>query len=81
MGLPIVTTDRGGIPEEVTAENAIIVPFGNDFPARLASVILQLSEQPAQCKAMATASLIQAEKFDKQRFSEDFFNALKDLNA
>lgn len=81
MGLPIVTTDRGGIPEEVTAENAIIVPIGNDFPARLASVILQLSEQPAQCKAMATASLIQAEKFDKQRFSEDFFNALKDLNA
>ena len=81
MGLPIVTTDRGGIPEEVTAENAIIVPIGNDFPTRLASVILQLSEQPAQCKAMATASLIQAEKFDKQRFSKDFFNALNDIHV
>lgn len=81
IGLPIVTTDRGGIPEEVTTENAIIVPIGNDFPARLASVILQLSQQPAQCKAMATASLIQAEKFNKSRFAEDFFNALKDIDV
>ena len=39
MGLPIITSDRGGIPEEVDKRNAIIIPVKENFVTRMTDTI------------------------------------------
>lgn len=75
-GLPVITTDRGGIPEEVGCDNAIVVPTGDDFTARLADAINTIYESPDLRKKMGAASLSRSVMFTKERFAADFFNAL-----
>ena len=57
MGLPIITTRRGGIPEEVTDKNAIILNTDQHFIDNLAKAILDLYKHSEKRKQMAAASL------------------------
>lgn len=75
-GLPIITTDRGGIPEEVGDGNAIITPTGDGFVAGLADAIYQIYGNVDLRKRMGEASLKRSSLFAKERFAEDFFNAI-----
>jgi glycosyltransferase involved in cell wall biosynthesis len=77
MGLPIIATNRGGIPEEVTPQNAILLDTGEHFVDHLAAAILDLYEHPEKRRQMATASLERAKLFDKETYTRNFFNALK----
>lgn len=79
MGLPIITTRRGGIPEEVTEENAILLTTDEQFVDNLASVILDLYEHPEKRKMMSEASLKRSKLFDKERYACDFFKALNSM--
>lgn len=76
MGLPIITTRRGGIPEEVTEENAILLNTDEYFIDNLSTAILDLYQHPEKRKAMREASLKQSKYYSKQRYAEDFFKAL-----
>ena len=49
MGMPIITTARGGIPEEVTPENAIILPTDKDIVERMRTAILYLYDNREKC--------------------------------
>ena len=80
MGLPIITTRRGGIPEEVTKENAILLETDGKLIDNLASSILQLYQHPEECKQMAKASLKHSKRFDRDTFAKNFFAALENLN-
>ncbi|MBE6259918.1 MAG: glycosyltransferase family 4 protein [Prevotella sp.] len=79
MGLPIITTCRGGIPEEVTKENAIILDTNEHFVNKLATAILDLYEHPKQRKQMAAASLERSKFFDKETYAKNFFEALDSI--
>lgn len=76
MGLPIITTCKGGIPEEVTKENAIILDTNEHFVNNLATAILDLYEHPEKRKQMATASLKRSKLFGKETYAKNFFEAL-----
>ena len=76
VGLPIITTDRGGIPEEVGSANAIITPTGDGFVEGLADAIYRLYANADLRKRMGEASLERSVLFAKERFAEDFFNAI-----
>lgn len=76
MGLPIIATRNGGIPEEVTKDNAILLDTNEHFIESLAESIIWLYQNPEECKRMGEASIINSRKFDKERFAKDFFNAL-----
>lgn len=80
MGLPIITTNRGGIPEEVTDENAIIVPTEQNFVEGLANAIRRLYNTPQKCSDMAIAAKRNAIKYNKERFAHDFFKALESVS-
>lgn len=80
-GLPIITTDRGGIPEMVNSQNAIVLPLSNNFTADLANAILLLYNNMEQRKRMGKASISLAEKFSKERYAKNFFDAVRKLNA
>ena len=77
MGLPTIATNRGGIPEEVTDESAIIVPTEQDFVEGLVNAIRRLYNSPQEYSNMAMAAKRNAVKYNKERFARDFFKALE----
>jgi glycosyltransferase involved in cell wall biosynthesis len=76
-GLPIITTRRGGIPEEVTEENAILLDTDEQFVDNLASAILDLYNHPEKRKQMSLTSLERSKFFDKEIYAKNFFAALE----
>lgn len=79
MGLPLITTCRGGIPEEVTGKNAILLETDEHFVDNLATAILDLYKHPEKRQQMASASLERVNLFSKDSYIKNFFDALKDL--
>ena len=79
MGLPIITTRRGGIPEEVSQENAILLETDEHFIENLADTILDLYQHPEKRKAMSQASLERSKLFDKDRYAKEFFEAIETI--
>lgn len=77
MGLPVITTRRGGIPEEVTAENAILLDTDDLFADHLAAAILDLYRHPEKRQQMSKASLERSKLFDKETYARNFFKALE----
>lgn len=60
VGLPVVATNVGGIPESVTdADNGLLVPPAN--PEALATAILRLIDHPLEAAHMALRGKIKAE--------------------
>ncbi len=90
-GLPIITTDRGGIPEMVTTErsatagdacqskNAIVIPLLGDLTGNLVQAIQYLYNNRALCRQMGTASLVLSKQYSKENYARDFFNAINAL--
>ena len=76
-GLPIITTLRGGIPEEVTQSNAILLNTDEHFVSNLAAAILELYHHPEKRKTMSQAGLQRAKLFDKETYACNFFKALE----
>ena len=79
MGLPIITTRHGGIPEEVTEENAILLDTDDHFIDHLVDAILDLYQHPEKRKLMSQASLERAKLFDKEMYAQNFFAALETI--
>ena len=79
MGLPIITTRRGGIPEEVTEKNAILLDTDEHFVESLAAAILDLYNHPEEREQMAAAGLERAKLFDKETYAKNFFKALEGI--
>ncbi len=76
MGLPIITTRRGGIPEEVTEEGAILLTTDNFFIDNLTESIRLLHDNPQRRKAMSEASYKHSKYYNSERYAEDFYKAL-----
>ena len=79
MKLPIITTRRGGIPEEVTEDNACIIDTDDHFVDDLASAILDLYDHPEKRKQMSLASFERSKLFDKEIYAKNFFAALENI--
>ena len=76
MGLPIIATRNGGIPEEVSNNNAILLETNDHFIESLAEAIIWIYEHSEERGKMGESSLINSTKFNKERFAKDFFKAL-----
>ena len=79
MGLPIITTRHGGIPEEVSEENAILLETDEHFVENLSNAILDLYQHPEKREAMSKASLERSKLFDKETYAKNFFAAIGNL--
>lgn len=79
MGLPVISTRRGGIPEEVTSETAILLDTNNHFVENLANAILELYNHPEKRKAMSEAAIRHAQQFSKEQYAKNFFEALESV--
>ena len=81
MGKPIITTNRGGIPEEVTEKNAILLDTDEHFVTNLADAILDLYKHPEKREQMAEASLKRSKLFDKETYAKNFYKALETIET
>jgi glycosyltransferase involved in cell wall biosynthesis len=80
MGLPIITTRRGGIPEEVNEEGAILLPTDNHFTNRLAQAILSLYQNEALRQQMSAKLLTHSTYYSTERYVQDFYHALSTVH-
>ncbi len=77
MGLPVITTRRGGIPEEVTPESAILLDTDDQFVQNLADAILDLYQHPEKRKQMSQSAVEHSKLFDKDVYARNFLEALE----
>ena len=77
MGLPIICTKRGGIPEEVTPKNALLIDTDKDFVENLAKAILELYNNPQKRNEMSMTAIENSKFYHCQRFAKDFLMALE----
>ncbi len=77
IGLPVITTNQGGIPETVTADSAVMLDVDETLPLRIATAILNLYEHPEKRKAMSEAAKNRSQLFSKERYAKNFFKALE----
>ncbi len=75
VGLPLITTRSGGIPE--ICEGVAIIIERDNIVDNLASAIIELYKHPEMRKQMAAASIERAKLFDKETFAKNFFNAIE----
>ena len=78
-GLPLVTTQSGGIPE--ICDGVATILDRDDIVNNLAAAILDLYEHPEKREKMSLAGLERAKLFDKDTFAKNFFAALEDPNG
>lgn len=79
MGLPIISTRRGGIPEETTEDAAILLTTDENFVSNLAKSILDLYNHPEKRKQMSEAALKHSKQFGKEHYAQNFFKALESI--
>ena len=76
-GVPLITTRSGGIPE--ICEGVATIVERTDIVKNLTTAILDLYKNPGKRKQMAVKSIERAKLFDKESYSEKFFDALEHL--
>lgn len=77
MGLPLITTRRGGIPEEVTEKNAILLNTDEHFINNLTSAIQDLYEHSEKRKQMSSAAIANSKYYNHVRYTEDFYKGIE----
>ncbi len=76
MGKPIIATKRGGIPEILNDNNAILLETGQEFVNQLAANILKLQHEEDRRQAMSINAKKNSLQFDKERYAKSFFEAI-----
>ncbi len=77
VGLPLITTRSGGIPE--ICEGVATIIDRDRIIDNLASAILDLYNHSEKRKKMAVASLKRAQLFDKETYAKQFFAAIEGI--
>ncbi len=76
MGLPVITTNKGGIPETVTPACAVILNAIRLQSDDISKAVIDLYQQPEKREAMGKAALERSLLFSKERYAKDFFDAI-----
>ena len=74
-GLPLITTQSGGIPE--ICQGVATIVDRDDIVNNLASAIHDLYDNQEKCKRMSKVSIERAKLFDKVKYAENFFAAIE----
>ncbi len=77
MGLPLIATKSGGIPE--ICEDVATIVDREHIVDNLVKAILDLYQHPEKRLQMSKASINRAKDFDKETFAQNFFAALENL--
>lgn len=76
-GIPLITTQSGGIPEICKGVASIVER--DDIVSNLSAAIIDLYQHPEKRNAMSQAALQRATYFNKERYAREFYNALTSI--
>jgi glycosyltransferase involved in cell wall biosynthesis len=76
-GLPVVTTDSGGIPENITKECAIVIKRDNELITNLASAISTLILSKDERIRMGSAGWLHVQTYSLENYYTDLITILK----
>ena len=71
-GLPVITTDRAGIPEYVSEDCKVVVHEGETLENEISNALKLLVSNAELRAKMGNAAIIQAQKFDKSTYYQNF---------
>ena len=72
MGLPVIATNDGGLPETLTGQKHIIINKTGNIPLQIAEAILQIREHYDDY----TGNHINLQ-FTKEEYAKSFFKAIE----
>lgn len=78
IGLPLIATRSGGIPE--ICEGVATLIDREDIVQNLTLSIIDLYEHPEKRKLMSAASIERSKLYDKETYAKNFFAALERIN-
>lgn len=76
-GLPIITTDSGGIPEYIGNDNCICIKRNNDIVKNLEWALENLITHGEYRSILGEKAHNYAQQFNRRKFYEDFINIIK----
>ncbi len=77
VGLPVVSTRSGGIPELLSKDCCIFVETGDGLPERLAKAIQTIYNNPELRKRMSSAAIKRRHLVSHRIYVEKFFDAIE----
>lgn len=78
-GLPVITTDRGGIGEYVTDECKIVTPDDENLVENVTAAMKSLAEDESLCRKMGLAGIERAKCFDKTVYFKKFADIVQSV--
>lgn len=79
MGLPVIVSERGGLPEVVDAHSAILIKKDADYVKQLSDALLDLFQHPDKRCEMGQHAMERSRQFSKQKYAESFFKAIGNI--
>lgn len=79
VGLPIIVSDSGAIPEITNNNCCIMVPRGEDYIDGLTKAIINLYDDYNMRKSMSKSSKMLVSKFSSEEYSKNIYEYLYDI--
>lgn len=76
MGLPVIATNDGGIPETLEGQHHILIDKGGNLPQQIACALLKIKERPNSFIGNTLPN-----RFEIKKFTTSFFNAIGYLSS
>lgn len=76
IGLPVISTYKGGIPEEAGTDNALLLQADEFFAESISKAIKFLYDNPESRQKMAEASKMRSKLYDKKKYSKLFLKQI-----
>lgn len=75
MGLPVIATNDGGIPETLIGQKSIIIDKNHDLPHAIADAILEIKNHYSDYQGNCLNPI-----FTKETYAQSFFKCIEELN-
>ena len=75
MGLPVIATNDGGIPETLIGQKHIIIDKNKDMPNQIANALLKIKNDNASYQGNKLN-----QQFTKEAYAQSFFNNIEDIS-
>lgn len=80
MGIPVIATKIGGIPEYISEKSALLIEYDQQFVPRFAEGLEQLIHDDAFRDRLSKEALKGRNRHSKQRFYDEFVESIKRIN-
>lgn len=77
MGIPVIATKIGGIPEYISEKGAVLIPYDQEYVQQFAQGLKQLIKNEALRRQMSEAAISGRERHSQQRFYEEFVSSIR----